>query len=593
MSVLCETSAPTGTPPASGQTSGDSPTSAGSAAPTAPAAPPVCRRCQWLTGAVVAMGSVFLLALCVWLYTRNNAFPISWHPDEPSKTDQVIDDYRNFKHPQLLLEATRLAVRWLDVRREHQAVGETGRLVSAVFAAGAAVCMAITGYLAGGLTGFVLAGLATAFCPPLLVYAHYMKEDSVLVFGLCLTVLATKVFCDVRHPAARALSLVFLGAACGTAASAKYSGVYALAAVVPLLLVARPWRWFSPAVRVLTVVLAAAAVFAVVNHRIFKDGVSLRNIADLPWPQRYLRPQFIEGFTYERDHGVTQHHGLTMDKPNLYSVRSLVRQCMPGVLALAGLSVVLLAALVRRSGLWDWYVLLFAGGYLLLMSWCVIPQGRYVLPVVVLVHLLAALAGVRLMQLLGRWWRPAAAFGPVLVLALVAAGLIPRCVDFLEQFRDDSRARLRTWVRQNVRSGQTIVQDAYCELPAWFGPSSGENWRYIRVRTGPQPLKQAPGAGSLESLYESGVRYVAVTDLAYGRYFEPDVKPVESERRNFERARQWYKDLFEKHELVWESRPKHPTLAFTNPTIRVYRLRPPVQPAARPAAGATRPAPGQ
>jgi hypothetical protein len=72
----------------------------------------------------------------VWLYNRHNDFPCFYHPDEPGKARQLITGRFNFNHPLLLLQTTR-AASWIShPRLTPQPVTETGRMVSAIFAAG-------------------------------------------------------------------------------------------------------------------------------------------------------------------------------------------------------------------------------------------------------------------------------------------------------------------------------------------------------------------------------------------------------------------------------------------------------------------------
>src|SRR5512133_3322076 len=71
------------------------------------AAPPATRWWIRLANALgVALFCAGLFTLCLWLYTRNNTFPLAFHPDEPGKVRQVMDQSRNYLHPQLMLETT-------------------------------------------------------------------------------------------------------------------------------------------------------------------------------------------------------------------------------------------------------------------------------------------------------------------------------------------------------------------------------------------------------------------------------------------------------------------------------------------------------
>ena len=54
-------------------------------------------------------GIVFVVAL--FFFTRNNGFWFDYHPDEGSKSGQIINGTRNYHHPLLMLNAADVAAR--------------------------------------------------------------------------------------------------------------------------------------------------------------------------------------------------------------------------------------------------------------------------------------------------------------------------------------------------------------------------------------------------------------------------------------------------------------------------------------------------
>src|SRR3954465_9120750 len=82
------------------------------------------------------IGAILFLTFCstLFLYTRANRLPYQYHPDEPEKTAQVYRNYRNFRHPQLLLTMTEAAMQIAGTPREPQATAQVGRNVAATFA---------------------------------------------------------------------------------------------------------------------------------------------------------------------------------------------------------------------------------------------------------------------------------------------------------------------------------------------------------------------------------------------------------------------------------------------------------------------------
>ena len=71
----------------------------------------------------------------------------------------------------------------------------------------------------------------------------------------------------------------------------------------------------------------------------------------------------------------------------------------------------------------------------------------------------------------------------------------------------------------------------------------------------------------------SGADYVAVSESAYGRFFNPDIRPTTSEVRRYNTRRRLYEQLFAEGELIWSSTPNPPTYSSVNPALRLYRLR--------------------
>ena len=183
--------------------------------------------------ACLTVGSWFLAAVFflagVLLYNRNNDFPCFYHPDEPAKAQQLIKGRFNFHHPLLLLQATRVATWISHPRLTPQPVTETGRMVSAIFAAGAVACFVLlAAHLYGTLAAACVGALLLANSQ-LYELAHYLKEDTALAFGIAAFFLAL-TRCWLRPSMAR---FAVLGAAGALALSGKYAG----ALVVPLAFV--------------------------------------------------------------------------------------------------------------------------------------------------------------------------------------------------------------------------------------------------------------------------------------------------------------------------------------------------------------------
>lgn len=537
----------------------------------APAAP---RRRRWWVVLLQHLLAIVLLAATFcstfWLYWQNNDFPLSWHPDERGKVDQVLQERRNFNHPQLLLEATGLWTRYFQTPSDPFATVVAGRSVSAAFGAATVTLLAAAAYLAAGLPGLILGALAIGLCPHLLTYSHYMKEDASLAVGIAAVVFASRWVWNTRHWYSRLLPWLALGAACALAASGKYVGAGTVAMAVLLVLLAPAWRWWSIPFRLILVTLGLAAALLLINHRVLNpDGVDLQLLRQGDW-ESALNPHFLNSLRNETEHSLSDHRGLTADKPNTYVLATAARQCGWHILVLAG-ALPLLLLVGRRHG-WGWEILfiLFAAGFTFLVSFTVILFARYALPTVLLLHFLAALSAARMVQLLAgsRWLQ-------LTVLVLLANVFVimqlPMTIDYARQFASDSRDAAKTWLAANLPAGAVVYADEYAALDVesrHAGPL-----RYQRPDVRCYQSFSASEFGSLDSLGRRGDNtYVVISSLLYDRFLEPRNRPTDEYRDSYERAVPFYNELLHHRTPVWKSIQKYPQEAFTSPDIYVFRL---------------------
>ncbi|MDB5174716.1 MAG: hypothetical protein JWN51_3489 [Phycisphaerales bacterium] len=515
-------------------------------------------RGRTLSRIVVTLLLAGIFAACFLLYTRHNNFPAYYHDDEADKAVQIIHRDRNFNHPQLMLETAQFLATATHTPPEIQSAVETGRAASAALAAMGVAAMALAGFRLHGFPGLLVTAVAVGLCPALLVYAHYMKEDASLIAGIGLCVLAAQIAWSRRRRAVDVPSLCFLGIACGLAASGKYTGAFTLAVAIPFAMSWGRPGWKAAGMRALLVILAAAGAFLLINHRAFG------HFAIMGSRLNGERRQTLEGLW-----------GFRLARPNIYHAAMFVRQCMPHVLVLAALYVALSLARSRRRGI-DLFLIVLTVGYLAMISFSAVPFNRYVLPVVVLAHLAAALAVLRLREIVQRPLLRGAVWGTG--AAVILAFQLPRCLDYSSQFADDSRERLRAWVARNLPSDAVIVQDGYVGLEEPFDPRIGRRDRPdIRLygSTFYGCGRSAAEAGDLDVLRRLGVDYVAVADTEYNWYLDPNVKSDPNGQATFADRRRWYQNLFRDGRLVWRSAPAHPTYSqYNNPEIRLYRLQP-------------------
>ncbi len=562
-----------------------------------PATPLSIKRwCPRVYSAAVIVVSLILWACCFGLYTQHHdVLPSRFHPDEPGKALQIIENNRNFNHPQLMLELTQWAVALTDTPREQEAVTQVGRLVIAGLAAMAVVALALTGLVLRGWAGFIGVAVVTALCPPWIMYAHYFKEDPALIMGLAVSLLALAWFWRCRCTSA----LVLAGIGCGLAASGKYVGIIALPWVLICSIIPpRQGFWWHRLTRWPIIVSWTILTLLLINWRAINE-----------WEP------FYHAMSNEAEHGVTAHSGVTGYRPNWYWAVAVWRDLTWPIATLAGWYVLRLVWLTVNSA-WravrsrraapdeaserrtspvslggELTLALFVPVYFIMMLYSPLPFNRYILPVTVLVYALAGLGVADLAIVISglRPWRRgdaadarpttaphrrmwvqrvalAAALTPVLVVHL------PRAANYLSQFPQDSRLRLEAWVLANIPPGSRLVQDYYAGLPRWsyHNPSPAQTNLTI-LPTG----FMAAEIGDRDRGRRYRPDYIIVADSAYGRYMTPWLQAAPGHDRSFEQYRAFYQRLFHEGELVWDSMAQthhHPSGTWTNPRLRVYRL---------------------
>jgi hypothetical protein len=497
-------------------------------------------------------------AAAFFMYTRHNTFPYGYHADELSKIQQIVspDGYRNYLHPQLMLECAQRAVDFSgipNIKEDKQAVVEIGRRVSAGFAATAVFAVCILGYLYAGWWGLALLGLSILFCSPLVIYAHYLKEDTALAFALGVTLLAGRCVFDANTRGGQWAAIIFLGLGCALAASAKYVGVSFTLAGIATAIFAPATRGRQRLVRPIVMILSAVFFAALINYR------ALIHFS-----------KFREGLDKEYEHGLTGHIGLTMNHPNTYFLRTLPLEMGWPMLCLGILAIFVFLFTWRRRGAWDRIIILIGPAYLGIISFGVLAGQRYLLPVVLMMHITAAMGALWIMQeMISR--RQRIAVGTIFAVIVILIGL-PRCIWTIREFGDDSRDRLRAWMIENLPPGSFVLADFYTGLV----PTGNFHHLPIETTLGNgitlRLVRGGPDFGVDWPRTMIGPYYVAISDGEYARYFTPELHAMPADADWVNRERAWYQHLLNDCRPVWQSDPNFPLRAFTDPAIRVYRF---------------------
>lgn len=516
--------------------------------PPLDAPPPLWRRFPggpWLLALV-------LFAVSLALNTRHNDFPYTYHPDERGKVVQLIEKTRNFHHPLLLLTATDWAARLTFTERTPQNLVVVGRWVSAAFAAGSVVALALTAWLLyGGLAGWA-AGVVLVFQDELFKTSHYLKEDPALMFGLALSLLAAHLWW--RAPGRGTLR--FLAIACALAAAGKYLGVLTLVFALPLV-----WArsTASPAKKRRGRWKAFAAAFALTFL-----------IANVPFPVNRISSPF-RSISNEMDGITGGHRGLTRDVPHARYIRALRANTPLPLAVFAGVFVLALAATARRRSPVEWLTFLFPAAYLAMLSFSPKVADRYLLPVEVLLAFLGALGAAEIARALdapgSRVRQALAALALAAATAWMLSGSVPVFRSLFREYQTDDHAAAAGWVKANLPLDAIIAEDHRVNLSA---EKSGGVSTTARV---PQTVLNddfAADLGTLDELRAKGVTHVAICPDTFKRFFDPSVKPGKKERESYDKRKAFYSALFTEGECVvaW---PRS-EIVYLHPGILIYRL---------------------
>ena len=489
-------------------------------------------RGPWPIAFVLFVGSLLL-------FTRDNCFSFSYHPDEDGKTFQIIQRERNFHHPLLMLNATDLAAHLARVPQTSQAVVIAGRWISAAFAAGAVAALAMVGFYRGGWVAAWAVGLLVATHGKLYEAAHYFKEDTALVFGLAVFFLAAELFS--RDANTRTLRL--LGFACALATSGKYIGVLALIFAIPLV-----WRAVAMPMRWKTFALAFFASFLVLNIPPTTHPSS---------PFRSLKREVT---------GVTGgHRGMTQKVPHAKYVSELHEDVSRGVLVFAAVAVLAVVVTARKRTGAEWALVLFPIVYFAIISCSPKTGGRYLLPTSTLVCALAGLGVIEIGRCLRRGKFPALLIGAAFLLH----AQLPLLRATMDEFHHDDRVELAAWIRANVPADAIIVEDHRVNL---FEPAPGDESGKPQVPQRVLDDESAADVGAFDEIRTWGTVYVAVSQRQYDRYFSKTLKPKPAEKAEYARRKEFYTRLFAEAELVREL--KSQGNIYLQPGLRLYKLPP-------------------
>ena len=407
-----------------------------------------------------------------------------------------------------------------------------GRAVTALFGTATVLLVYRIGMRWGARHAALAAGLM-AVMPLHVRESHYVLSDVPVTFFVTLSLLLTLV----AHERERAASFAWAGAAAGLAAATKYPG--ALAIVMPLIgvwmtLGTKPSRLIAS----LAVVGGALAAFLL---------AAPYTILDLPG--------FLNGYAHLASAYTPKQLG---EAPWLTYYKHLSRSIgWPAFLLLLTGLVLGAVRAVRGPGRVRWTVTIaFPLVYYYVLSGQTLVFGRYLLPLVPAVCVLAAVGAVSGVSLLRRFDIPRAPRTAV-IAAITAAALLPpawQSLNFVRTMvRPSTIGQAHSWILSNIPQGSSIVIETQGLLL---------QRRAYNAKNVPRLVLDSRAPADHDAYVKAGIDYIVASSQKYG--------DAMSRPQEFPDLFDAYSRLFAQSQEVVRFAPsaEHP-----GPEIRVFRLR--------------------
>jgi 4-amino-4-deoxy-L-arabinose transferase-like glycosyltransferase len=362
--------------------------------------------------------------------------------------------------------------------------------------------------------------------------SHYVLTDVPATFFVTLTLLLT-LRASERE---RAADFAWAGAGAGLAAATKYPG--ALAILLPLIAVwmtlgAKPSR-----------LLASAAVVA---------GAAVAFLIAAPYTLLDL-PAFLNGYA----HLAGYYSPKPLGEPAAVTYFKHLSRSMAwpaSTLVITGLVLGTVRA-IRGPGRVRWTLtIVFPLVYFYFLSGQTLVYGRYLLPLVPFVCLLAAAGAVSGVSLLRRFDIPRTVRTAIIAAVTIAAVLPPawQSLDFMRNLtRTSTVEQAHAWLVDNIPKGASIV----IETQALLAPKT------FNAKNVPQLVQDYRSAQEHEEYLSAGVEYIIASSQKYGDALQSPHKHPELYAA--------YMRLFEQSQELKRFTPdsEHP-----GPELRIYRLK--------------------
>ena len=367
-----------------------------------------------------------------------------------------------------------------------------GRAVTAML--GTATVLLV--YLIGMRWGTRHALLAAAM---MAVMPMHVRESHFVLTDVPVTFFATLAFLlSLRaHEHPRATAYLWAGAAAGLAAATKYPG--ALALVLPLISV-----WMTPATRPSRLAGAGAILLGAAGAFLIAAPYTLLDL-----------PGFLNGYAAL----MGSYTGRRLPEAPAITYFKHLRNALwwPGMLAVIGGIAFAIVRAVRGPGRVRWTLAVaFPAVFYWFISQQMLVFGRYLLPLVPFVCILAATAIVSGVSLLRRFAIPRLP-RTALITALTVAVLLPpawACINLNRSLESGTAADAYAWILANVPKESRITIESN-RLTLAGAPYKSRHVDQLREFT-------------YEDYLESDTAYLVASSQSYGRYLqEPHKSPRE------------------------------------------------------------------
>lgn len=474
-------------------------------------------------------------------FSRGLVFPPFYHPDEINKVVQLDTGWRNFNHPQLMLNSAQVLHELAGAPKSKLQIAVITRWVSVFFAAATIVLMSYTAFLLAGPVAQICCGWLLLTRPLLFELAHYLKEDPALAMGFAAIYLTFLLYTRNRTTGRAA----WVGFAAGLAISAKYIGIFPALLAVAGVLAASDRKG-----RHLTWLLIPCAI----------------TVAAFNWQAIAQLANFQGGLG--REIGLFAEHSTDklVNTKNIGGVSDEI-----GVIAWLALAAWLAAPLYRRkNGLAEWLIIVATFGYALMLMFSSRSANRYLLPVATSLPLIIAVAACWV----GGWLAQLTKKSPTLIQAalclpiLIVYGLrdVPGLQRLYTGFQNDTHREIVEFIRTNLPADAVLAEDDEVKLPDGTPRRTYEGWDLALKRVIPEKKDHLGEEFTVAELRERGVTHVVL-------FVDGDTRDaIEGKLRGGkkEKLESFVSDLEKNHKMLWSCEGTVP--AYINPPLRLYEI---------------------